>query len=72
MVLDAECLRDARIENLERLAAALGVRLPPQRSDNRKYARQLVRILLRALEEDRRRNPPMAVRRRPDARAALN
>jgi hypothetical protein len=71
MVLDAECLRDARIENLERLAAALGVRLPPQRGDTRKYARQLVRVLLRAIEEDRRRNP-VPPRRRPDTRPLFN
>ena len=54
MELDADCLHEARVENLERLAAALGVRLPAQRGDHRKYARQLVRAVLRGLEEDRR------------------
>jgi hypothetical protein len=56
MMLDAECLRDCRIENLERLAAALGVRLPPRIRDNRKYGRQLVKVVLRGLDDDRRRN----------------
>jgi hypothetical protein len=55
MEIDADCLQDARIENLERLAVALGVRLPPRRGDYRKYGRQLVRVVLRGLEEDRRR-----------------
>jgi hypothetical protein len=56
MMLDAECLRDCRIENLERLAVALGVRLPPRLRDNRKYGRQLVRVVLRGLEDDRRKH----------------
>jgi|HubBroStandDraft_3_1064219.scaffolds.fasta_scaffold435067_1 hypothetical protein len=56
MDLTADCLHEARVENLERLAAALGVRLPPRRGgDHRKYARQLVRLVLRGLEDDRRR-----------------
>jgi hypothetical protein len=55
MELDADCLHEARVENLERLAAALGVRLPPHKGDRRKYARQLVRLVLRGLDEDRRR-----------------
>ncbi len=56
MDLTADCLHEARVENLERLAAALGVRLPPRRgADHRKYARQLVRVVLRGLEDDRRR-----------------
>lgn len=54
MEIDADCLHDARVENVERLAVALGVRLPPQRGDRRKYARQLVRAVLRGLQEDRR------------------
>ncbi len=54
MEIDADCLHEARVENLERLAAALGVRLPPRKGDYRKYTRQLVRVVLRGLEEDRR------------------
>ena len=55
MDLDVDCLQEARVENLERLAVALGVRLPPRRGDLRKYARTLVRVVMRGLEEDRRR-----------------
>jgi hypothetical protein len=55
MELDVECLQEARVENLERLAVALGVRLPPRHGDRRKYARALVRAVMRGLEEDRRR-----------------
>jgi hypothetical protein len=55
MELTVDCLLEARVENLERLAAALGVKLPPRRGDQRKYGRQLVRAVLRGLEEDRRR-----------------
>jgi hypothetical protein len=55
MELDADCLLEARTENLERLAGALGVRLPVHRGDGRAYARRLVRALLKALDEDRRR-----------------
>ncbi len=57
MDLTADCLHEARVENLERLATALGVRLPPRGRDGRKYARQLVRAVLRGLEQDRRRQP---------------
>jgi hypothetical protein len=56
MEIDAECLQEARVENLERLAIALGMRLPPRKADGKKYARQLIRIVLRGLEEDRRRH----------------
>ena len=56
MEIDVDCLQEARVENLERLASALGVRLPPQKGDRRKYARQLVRVVLRGLEDDRRRH----------------
>jgi hypothetical protein len=56
MELSTECLHEARVENLERLAAALGVKLPPRRGDRRKYARTLVRIVAKALQEDRRRH----------------
>jgi hypothetical protein len=56
MELSADCLHEARVENLERLASALGVKLPAHRGDRRKYARQLVRIVMRALDDDRRRH----------------
>ena len=46
---------EARVENVERLATALGVRLPPRQGDRRKYARLLVRAVMRGLEQDRRR-----------------
>ncbi len=55
MELDADCLLEARVENVERLALALGVRLPPYRGDHRKYARALVRAVLKGLDEDRRK-----------------
>jgi hypothetical protein len=56
MELSADCLHEARVENLERLAAALGVRLPSGRGDRRKYARMLVRAVMRGLEQDKRRH----------------
>lgn len=56
MELDADCLREARIENVERLALALGMRLPPRQGKDRQYARKLVRLVLRALADDRRKN----------------
>jgi hypothetical protein len=55
MELDADCLYLAKTENLERLALALGIRLPPQRGDRRKYGRLLVRAVLKGLDEDKRR-----------------
>lgn len=55
MEIDVDCLQEARVENLERLAVALGVRLPTRKGDRRKYARTLVRIVHRGLEEDRRK-----------------
>jgi len=70
MELSADCLYEARVENLERLAAALGVRLPPRQTDHRKYARQLVRVVLRGLDQDRRlHQPPRGGRRQYQARA---
>lgn len=55
MELDADCLLEARVENVERLALALGVRLPPRQGRDRQYARKLVRLVLRGLAEDRRK-----------------
>ena len=62
MELTADCLQEARVENLERLAAALGVKLPVRRGDRRKYGRQLVRAVLRGLEEDKKRQRRLAPR----------
>jgi hypothetical protein len=56
MDIDADCLHDARLENLERLALALGLRLPPRQGRDRQYARKLVKTVLRGLEEDRRKH----------------
>ena len=43
-------LREAKLENLERLARALAVRLPAHKRRNRDaYARALVRLVTRAL-----------------------
>lgn len=54
MDLDAACLRWAKVENLERLARALGVSLAPLRSPSRElYHRRLVRAVLRALDEQK-------------------
>jgi hypothetical protein len=55
MELDADCLFLAKVENLERLALALGVRLPAHRGDRRKYGRLLVRAVLKGLSDDKRR-----------------
>jgi hypothetical protein len=71
MEIDADCLYDARVENLERLAVALGVKLPPQRGDHRKYTRQLVRVVLRGLEEDRRARHDAGSRPQTPARARV-
>jgi hypothetical protein len=55
MRIDVSCLREAKVENLERLARALGIRLPPRTGPA--YARRLVRAVLKRLDEDRlRRN----------------
>jgi hypothetical protein len=55
MELDVDCLLEAKVENVERLALALGVRLPPQKGRDRQYARKLVRAVLKGLQSDRRR-----------------
>ena len=52
MRLDADCLREAKIENLERLARSLGVRLPDRAG--RSYPRRLVRAVLKRLDEEHR------------------
>jgi hypothetical protein len=71
MDLSADCLQEARVENLERLAVALGVRLPPRGRDRRKYARQLVRAVLRGLEQDRLKQSPPALASKQSAPLAL-
>jgi len=53
MMLDAECLLEAKVENVERLAVSLGLRLPPYKGNRSTYARKLVRLVLKQLEEDR-------------------
>lgn len=52
MELTSDCLREARLENVERLALSLGVRLPrlPRRSPG--YSRELVRNVMHALRRD--------------------
>jgi len=55
MDIDADCLHQAKTENLERLALALGVRLPPRQGREWQYARKLVRAVLKGLDDDRRR-----------------
>lgn len=53
MMLDADCLLEARLENVERLANALGLRLPPNRRNRVAYNRKLVRLILKHLEQER-------------------
>jgi hypothetical protein len=55
MMLDAECLYEAKLENVERLANSLGVRLPPQQGSRIAYSRKLVRLVLKALDQNPRR-----------------
>jgi hypothetical protein len=55
MMLDAECLYEAKLENVERLALSLGVRLPPHQGSRIAYSRKLVRLVLKALEQAPRR-----------------
>ena len=50
MELEPALLREAKLENLERLARALAVNLPLHKRRNRNaYARALVRLVARAL-----------------------
>lgn len=50
MMLDAECLYEAKLENVERLAQSLGVRLPPHAGSRIAYSRKLVRLVLKAIQ----------------------
>ena len=53
MDLDIDCLREAKIENVERLANSLGVKLPDRRRhDRRAYSRELVRAVMLGLRRD--------------------
>jgi hypothetical protein len=53
MILDADCLLEAKVENVERLAVALGLRLPPYKGSHIAYSRKLVRLVLKQLEHER-------------------
>jgi len=53
MILDADCLLEAKVENVERLALSLGLRLPAQKGSRVAYNRKLVRLVLKHLEEER-------------------
>lgn len=54
MDIDIECLRDAKIENLERLATSLGLRLPARkRAGESAYSRELVRQVAKGLRNDK-------------------
>jgi hypothetical protein len=57
MHLDVSLLRRARVENVERLAASLGVRLPRRPPTEGRYARseytnQLISNVMRELRRD--------------------
>lgn len=56
MMLDADCLYEAKLENVERLAQSLGVRLPPQAGSRIAYSRKLVRLVLKAMQASLPRN----------------
>jgi hypothetical protein len=53
MILDADCLLEAKLENVERLAIAMGLRLPNDRGNRVAYNRKLVRLILKQLELER-------------------
>jgi hypothetical protein len=53
MDLDIDCLREAKVENVERLASALGVKLPEhKRHDRRAYTRELIRVVMQGIQRD--------------------
>jgi hypothetical protein len=55
MDLDVDCLREARVENVERLGRALGVTLPDKkRYKRRAYVQELVRVVMLGLRKDAR------------------
>lgn len=64
MELDIDCLREAKLENVERLANALGVRLPEhKRHDRRAYARELFRIVMQGIWRDAQKKGRRRARR---------
>ena len=69
MELDAECLCEAKTENLERLALALGVCLPGSARRDFGYTRRLVRTVLKGLAADRRAHRPQKRLAQPSAQA---
>ncbi|WP_437596850.1 hypothetical protein [Sorangium sp. So ce590] len=57
MDLDIDCLREAKVENVERLAHALGVKLPEhKRHDRRAYNRELIRMVMQGIRRDAERS----------------
>ena len=55
MDLDIDCLREARVENVERLGRSLGLRLPDKTHyDRRVYVRELVKVVMQGLRRDAR------------------
>lgn len=64
MMLDAECLYEAKLENVERLAQSLGVRLPPQAGSRIAYSRKLVRLVLKAMQVKAKASPQRERERR--------
>jgi hypothetical protein len=57
MHLDADCLREAKTVNLERLARALGIRLPDAPA-SKSYGRRLVRAVLKGIRQDQDKARP--------------
>ena len=53
MNLDATCLLEAKLENVERLAISMGLRLPNNKANRIAYSRKLVRLILKQLEQER-------------------
>jgi len=56
MMLDADCLYEAKLENVERLAQSLGVPLPSQHGSRIAYSRKLVRLVLKAIQQSPQRD----------------
>ncbi len=54
MIIDAQCLYEARIENVERLATSLGLELPTHVCKDRAYTRKLIRIVIEKISKERR------------------
>jgi len=54
MIIDAQCLYEAKIENVERLASALGLKLPFSPRKDRTYTRKLIKMVLDHMAKERR------------------